>query len=139
MAKRKPAVSGEDRAQRLVQLEDLKDRLPSLVANLNRLEDEKRLANKIVNGDIKAAKEAIADLMGEIKDVLYVDAPDFAENVVRTYRIDTGEVVSSRAMTPAERQMELDRADPNVPAPQPRAADDIEAELDRKFGAEDAA
>lgn len=105
-----------------------------LVADLNRMEADKKLANKIAGGNIKAKKEEIDKLVREIEASLYVDKPDFDRGVVDKVQIDTGEVVETRPLTPAERQLHLAETDPDTPMPPPKGPSDVEAELDAEFG-----
>lgn len=73
----------------------------------------------------KAAKEPITARIGELKAQVTTkkehrlvdceESKDFKRNMVEVVRIDTGEVVDSRPMTPDERQEELDVDPPPAP------------------------
>lgn len=67
----------------------------------------------------------------EYRDVEVKREKDFARNVEEVIRLDSGEVVATRALTPQERQEEMFRTNPDVPAPQPAAHPEVEAAIDR--------
>lgn len=96
--------------------------LATLVGEYTRISDEKSAAVKgfkavldEMNERIKALARAIRDRTEE-RHVEVVETRDEQRLIISTVRTDTGEVISTRAMTAAERQVNLP-----IPPPAPQA------------------
>ncbi len=50
----------------------------------------------------------------ELRDVEIDERPDFARNVIETFRVDTFKLVSTRVMTADERQVRMFEAGPSI-------------------------
>ena len=77
------------------------------------LEEERKAAAKAAKEEIGELDAEIIELRDEVRerremrDVQVSDEKDWGRKIVRTLRLDTGEVVASRPMTPAELQQHL--------------------------------
>ena len=98
------------------------DQMAKAHKEIVKLEAEKKLSGQQLKSSIDARKGELALLAREIetgeelRPVECKERPRYQDLMVDTIRLDTGEVVSSRGMEPAERQKALDYGD----APRPR-------------------
>jgi hypothetical protein len=100
--------------------------LANAIGELDSLDQEKAtfMADlKSRRKDARAKMKLLAEKIRTGSEMRLVECrieKDFLANAVRTYRLDTGELVEERAMTPEERQMML------VPETEPAGTRQIE-------------
>jgi hypothetical protein len=84
-----------------------------LVQQIDQLHEQKRAASADFREQIKAKQGELRDLAREIRersadrDVLCESRRDVRHGVMETFRLDTGELIRSRPLTPEERQGRL--------------------------------
>ncbi len=95
------------------ELNSRRDDLAKANLDLNQLVQEKSQQSSGFNARIKETKNRIAELAQQISsrqkfdDVEVEDQRDEEKFMINTVRLDTNTVIASRAMTTAERQMQL--------------------------------
>ena len=88
-------------------------KLSQLIAERDRIESEKKMANDGFNSRLKAVDEEVSHLAEIVRDkaefrAVPVDwVKDLKRGIVELVRLDTETVIDSRAMTPAEKQASL--------------------------------
>lgn len=93
------------------------DELAREVDRHGNIELAKRAAAKLYAKDLEECDRRIGELAEQVRtgveqrDVECQEVVRFARNLVETVRVDTGEVVSARAMRPEERQEAIDFGD----------------------------
>ena len=87
-----------------------RDELAKCAAELNKTEQEKAEASSRFGGQVKKIRYRITELADHItsrreyRETACEERPDYDKNIVEVYRKDTDELVSSRVMSPEERQ-----------------------------------
>lgn len=95
------------------ELRGLGDSLEKALANIDTLTEEKKLNAASFKARIELAKEKVGDIREslrsktEIRDVECLEHFEYRLGVARVTRVDTGEIISERALTGAERQPSL--------------------------------
>jgi len=89
------------------------DDLARQLARLDELRVQKAQAARVIGESIKDVEKTIAGLSEQVRtgverrEVELAERPDYALGIVHVYRTDTGEVVRTRGIEPAERQQAL--------------------------------
>lgn len=89
------------------------DELESALADIDTLTEEKKSNAASFKARIELAKERVGDIRDairtkkELRDVEMIESFEYRLGVARIVRTDTGELVSERALTGAERQPSL--------------------------------
>ena len=95
------------------ELDERRDKLVALVAKADALEDEKKMQATAIKGKIETVESEMRDLAYEIRTrkqqrpVEIKRDKDLIRGVEEIIRLDTGEVVETRHLSPHERQGEL--------------------------------
>lgn len=106
----------------------LADKVAQLDEKLQKQEADKKAAADRAKAEIELTSSQMSELLAtyragvEPREVECVETFLFATNQVTITRVDSGEVVSTRSMTSAERQVEMFAAKPKEPEP---AGDDV--------------
>lgn len=91
-------------------------KLSQLIAERDQVESEKKFANEGFNARIKAIDEEVSQLAvvvrnkAEFRAVQVEWEKDMKTSTMKLVRLDTGTVIDTRAMTPAEKQATLNFA-----------------------------
>jgi hypothetical protein len=97
-----------------VQVEEYADRAAHLLSEMDDREESLKVAAKQAKAEIESLAARMRELSGYVRDkAKYQDVEcervfDYARGTVTETRSDTGEQLSERAMTDAERQLALD-------------------------------
>jgi hypothetical protein len=89
------------------------DEIANQVIELIENEDDKKNCAADYTRRIKAIRQKIAALSGEVssgtelRDVRCEERPDYEANLMLTFRLDTGEIIERRVLTHDERQQKM--------------------------------